>query len=100
MPSDFPRGLKLKDTTSTSIFVQWDEVPPCNRSGIITSYTVRYQAITSSNMENKTVLAPIMSANLTDLIISMDYRISVLASTVKGNGPYSNEKLVTTNQAG
>jgi len=41
-----------------------------------------------------------MSANLTDLIINMKYRISVLASTVKGDGPYSSSKVFTTNQSG
>ncbi|XP_074611679.1 receptor-type tyrosine-protein phosphatase F-like isoform X2 [Acropora palmata] len=101
VPSNFPDGLKLNDTTSTSILVQWDKVPYCDKNGIITSYTVRYQAINDrTNHGNKTiVLAPLMSANLTDLIINMKYRISVLASTVKGDGPYSSSKVFTTNQS-
>ncbi|XP_074611675.1 receptor-type tyrosine-protein phosphatase delta-like isoform X2 [Acropora palmata] len=101
VPSNFPDGLKLNDTTSTSILVQWDKVPHCDKNGIITSYTVRYQAISDrTNHGNKTiVVAPLMSANLTDLIINMKYRISVLASTVKGDGPYSSSKVFTTNQS-
>ncbi|XP_044163802.1 receptor-type tyrosine-protein phosphatase delta-like isoform X2 [Acropora millepora] len=101
VPSNFPDGLKLNDTTSTSILVQWDKVPHCDKNGIITSYTVRYQAISDrTNHGNETtVLAPLMSANLTDLIINMKYRISVLASTVKGDGPYSSSKVFSTNQS-
>ena len=100
VPSGFPGGLKLNDTTSSSILVLWDEVSRCNKSGIITSYTVRYQATSNNHGNERIVLAPTMSANLTDLIINMEYRISVLASTVKGDGPYSNNISVTTNQAG
>ena len=79
-------------------------MPDSDKNGIITSYTVRYQAITerieNAPVNTTTVEPPAMSANLTDLIINVKYNISVLASTVKGDGPYSNGIEVTTNQSG
>ena len=81
------------DTTSTSILVAWDEVPTPERNGIILSYIVRYQAIggvsVNAPVYNKTVDFPTLQANLTDLIEDRVYRISVLATTSKGRGPYS-----------
>ena len=79
-------------------------MPDSDKNGIITSYTVRYQAITerieNAPVNTTTFAAPAMRANLTDLIINVKYNISVLASTVIGDGPYSNGTEVLTNQAG
>ena len=102
MPSASPLRLKANDTTSRSILVQWEEVPDCDKNGIITSYTVRYLAISErTNHGGKTIVpATEMFANLTGLIINMKYNISVLASTIKGDGNYSDGIDVTTNQAG
>ncbi|XP_068677575.1 receptor-type tyrosine-protein phosphatase delta-like isoform X2 [Montipora foliosa] len=103
VPSAPPNELKAVDTTSTSILVQWGDVPDSDKNGIITSYTVRYQAITerigNAPVNTTTVEAPAMRANLTDLIINVKYNISVLASTVEGDGPYSSGIEVQTNQS-
>ncbi|XP_068726145.1 protein sidekick-1-like [Montipora capricornis] len=102
-PSAPPVGLKPIDTTSTTILVHWDEVLPSHKNGIITNYTVSYQAtserIVNAPVNTTIVVAPTMQANLTDLIINMKYNISVLASTIKGRGPSSNGIIVSTNQS-
>ena len=104
VPSAPPAGLKPIDTTSTTILVHWDEVLPSHKNGIITNYTVSYQAtserIVNAPVNTTIVVAPTMHANLTDLIINMKYNISVLASTIKGRGPSSNGIIVSTNQSG
>ena len=99
-PSAAPEGLRLKDTTSTSILVGWGEVPEPDKNGIIISYTVSYQAVTSALVENTTVNATTHEANLTGLIKNMNYSIRVLASTSKGNGNYSDPEFWVTNQDG
>ena len=80
----------------------WDEVVPADQNGIIVSYTVRYQAIGEVSLNapvyNKTEDSSLRRANLTDLVKNQNYNISVLASTVKGNGPYSDPIYVMTNQ--
>ncbi len=102
-PSAPPRNLALKDTTSISILFEWDEVPDADRNGIILGYTVSYQAVSGALVEHTTVYAPTREANLTGqtgLIKNMNYSIRVLASTIKGNGKYSDPVFFVTNQDG
>ena len=47
---------------------------------------------------NETVEFPTLQANLTGLIKNQKYNISILATTSKGDGPYSSPIYVTTNQ--
>ena len=95
-------GLKLNDTTSISVLVTWNEIPAADKNGIILSYTVKYQAIGGINVNapvNFTkIYFPTREANLTGLIKNQRYKISVLASTTKGDGPYSPPILPETNQ--
>ena len=101
-PHASPLNVRLNDTTSTSILVEWNEVPAADQNGIILSYTVMYQAIGGESLDapayNKTVDSSLRRANLTDLIKNQNYSISVLATTSKGNGPYSDPKYFITNQ--
>jgi len=100
VPSAPPQDLKLNDTTSTSLLVQWSEVPDEHKNGIIRSYTVSYQAIGSLLVDNTTVYVPTLEANLTGLIKNMNYTVRVLASTDKGDGNYSDPEVFLTNQDG
>ena len=101
-PDASPENLQPNDTTSTSILVTWNEVPAFSRNGIILSYTVRYQAVggisVNAPVYNNTVEFPTLQANLTGLIKNQKYNISVLATTSKGDGPYSSPISVETNQ--
>ena len=80
--------------------MRWSEVPAADKNGIIRSYTVRYQAISSALVENTTVYVPTREVNLTGLIKNMNYSVSVLASTIKGDGNYSDPEFFLTNQDG
>ena len=101
-PSGSPGGLKEDDTTSTSIVVTWNEVPGADKNGIILSYTVRYQAIggitVNAPVSFTNVTFPTRMVNLTGLIKNQRYNISVLASTVEGDGPYSPPISASTNE--
>ena len=99
-PSAPPQDLQLKDTTSSSLLVEWNEVPAADKNGIIISCTVSYQAISSLLVENLTVYFPTREVNLTGLIRDMNYSVRVLASTDKGNGDYSDPEYFVTNQDG
>ena len=92
-----PQNVREKSTTSTSIFVKWDDVPSEDQNGIIRSYTVRYRAVGVLGLfDNTTVFTK--EANLTGLIKDESYNVSVLATTDKGNGPYSVPIILTTNE--
>ena len=99
-PSAPPEDLALVDTTSTSLLLRWSEVPAADKNGIIRSYTVRYQAISSALVENTTVYVPRREVNLTGLTKNMNYSVSVLASTDKGDGNYRDPEFFLTNQDG
>ena len=95
-------NLRPINTTSTSIFVMWDEVLPDEQNGIIISYNVSYRAIPEAGSAgpffSKLVTAPTRHVNLTGLTKDMHYNVSVLASTIKGKGSYSNPETFRTNE--
>ena len=101
-PSGPPRNVDVKSTTSTSILVTWDEVLPDLQNGIIISYNVSYQAVAEAGSAGPIYLtkvkAPTRQVNLTGLTKDMHYNVSVLASTIKGDGNYSNPKTFRTNE--
>ena len=78
-----------QNTSSTSILVSWEAVQADLRNGIITGYNITYQSLTEN--DNGTVQAGPNDhqANLTGLKEFVEYNISVVAFTVKGDGPPS-----------
>ena len=92
-----PQNVRVNSTTSTSIFVKWDDVPSENQNGIIRSYTVRYRSVSVEGPFTTTTVFT-KEANLTGLIKDESYNVSVLATTDKGNGPYSVPIILTTNE--
>ena len=82
------------NTSSTSILVSWDEVPPDQQNGIITGYTITYQSQTQNDNGNVSAGPNDRQDNITGLKEYVDYNIRVFASTVKGNGPQSSPVLV------
>ena len=90
--------MRGNSINSTSILVEWDEVPAADQNGIILSYTVTYQSLTQNDSGNKTVGYPVKQTELSGLRKYANYSITVFASTVKGNGPASKPIIVITDQ--
>ena len=88
-PDGAPQNVRGHNTSSTSISVWWEEVQTDLHNGIITGYYITYEAQTES--DNGVVLAGPndRQANLTVLKEFVKYNISVVAFTVKGDGPPS-----------
>ena len=86
--------MKGYNTSSTSILVSWDEVPPDKQNGIIIGYTITYQAQTENQTESVEVGRNDRQKNITGLKEYVSYNITVFASTVKGDGPHSSPVLV------
>ena len=57
------------------------------RNGIITGYNITYQSLTENDNGFVTAGPNDRQANLTELKEFVDYNISVVAFTVKGDGP-------------
>ena len=87
-----------EDSSSTSILVTWNEVLPDDRNGIITSYNITYKSQTENDNGNVQVNGSVRETELTNLKEYVNYNITVLASTVKGDGPASDVIVVRTDQ--
>ena len=99
-PSAAPVNVTGHNTSSTSILVEWKEVPAANQNGIITRYTITYQSLTQNHNDIKTVDYPVKQTELSGLRKYVNYSITVFASTVKGKGPASSPIFVITDQDG
>ena len=93
--------MRGHNRSATSIFVSWDQVPADKQNGIITSYTIYYQSLTENDSGNVQVTGnpPAREGEITGLKEYVEYNITVLASTVKGDGPRSTPvEVVRTDQ--
>ena len=91
------RGHK---TSSTSILVEWDDVPDFDQNGIITSYNITYRSKTENHNGFADAGPNERQKEVTDLREYVEYDITVRASTSKGDGPDSSSITVRTDQDG
>ena len=97
-PSAPPVNLQGLNKTSTSILVQWHNVPLENQNGVIQSYTVTYTPHPGGSPETKVVNASTTEVILTGLNEYTNYSITVFASTAKGDGNITAPIIVVTDQ--
>ena len=97
-PNAAPLNVEGHNTSSTSIFVTWDDVPAADKNGIITSYNITYHSLTENHGNSTTVDHPDRQVTLMGLREFVNYSITVSASTVKGNGPESVPVIVSTGE--
>ena len=97
-PSAPPANVQGHNTSSTSIWVDWDIVPVVDQNGIILTYTVMYKALPDETPRSTVVIAPTTQANLTGLTKYRNYSITVFASTAKGDGNVSAPIIVITDE--
>ena len=90
VPGAAPSNVTAKNTSSTSILVQWNEVPEDKRHGIIQYYTVIWKRVQGAYPEEMRVVnASQLQFELTNLVKYTEYSIQVLAATRIGKGPAS-----------
>ena len=97
-PSAPPANVQGQNTSSTSIWVDWDIVPVVDQNGIILTYTVKYMALPDESPRSTVVIAPTTQANLIGLAKYRNYSITVFASTAKGDGNASEPIIVITDE--
>ena len=97
-PNAPPANVIGHNTSSTSIWVDWDTLPVANQNGIILSYTVAYTAFPVGIPRTAVVNATTTHLALNGLEEYTNYSILVFASTVKGDGNASDPIIVTTDE--
>ena len=98
VPNAPPANVTGRNTSSTSILVQWDQVPVADRNGVILTYTVTFMAFSDGSEQTRNVTAPTTNATLMSLNKYTNYSITVFASTSKGGGNKSAPIIVTTDE--
>ena len=99
-PSAPPANVRGHNTSSTSIWVDWDNVPLADQNGIILSYTETYTALPNGSPKTAVVSAPTTQAILTSLSKYRNYSITVFASNGQGDGNISLPSIVLTDEDG
>ena len=97
-PNAPPVNVQGHNTSSTSIWVNWDTVPVVDQNGIVLTYTVTYTAFPGSILRTAIVKPPTTHVTLESLEEYTNYSILVFASTVKGDGNASDPIIVTTDE--
>ena len=91
-------SLQGQNTSSTSIFITWGQVPISDQNGVILSYTVSYNELSGGSKQTMIVDAPEYQTTMTDPNKFTNYTISVVATTRKGNGVVSAPIIVITDE--
>ena len=86
-PDGAPQNVSGRNNSSTSISVSWEAVRADLQNGIITGYNITYQSLTENDNGFVQAGPNDRQANLTELKEFVEYNISVVAFTVKGDGP-------------
>jgi len=94
-----PADVWGHNTSSTSIFIQWETVPPTDQNGTILNYSVIYKALPDGSPQTKVVSAPTTQVTLAGLNEYTNYSITVFASNVHGNGKSSYPIVVVTDES-
>ena len=98
-PSGPPVNVSARNLSSTSILVQWGEVPDTDKNGIILSYTVNYKVTPEGNLQKSQVVnASTREVTLRGLNKNTNYGIQVFANTSKGGGKKSEPITVQTDE--
>ena len=96
-PNDYPLNVRQLNQTTQSIFITWDAIEDNEKNGKILSYKIAYTRFNGKNSPRTiNVTAPIVHANLTQLVSYRRYNITVLASNEHGDGPGSDSVIVRT----
>ena len=98
-PNAPPFNVQGYNTSSSSILVQWGDVPAAAQNGIILRYTVTYTSLPGGSTRTKVVNSPTTKAILTGLNKYTNYSITVFASTSKGDGNVSEPIVVVTDES-
>ena len=85
--------MEVTDVTSSTITVQWGEVPCADQNGAVTGYSVQYRVIGSGNTQTATVNgADVTQTTIENLMSSTTYSIEVAAVNSGGTGEYSDPR--------
>lgn len=98
VPSAAPSNLSCIAVDESHIQCAWLPPPREHRNGRIIGYKIRYKASHESGSVKKSFGNSLLNTTLADLQAYTEYQIDVAAKSSKGQGPFSNRVVVTTDE--
>lgn len=96
VPSSGPINLTAHALSSSSVQVEWNNIPKRHRNGIIRGYRIQYQAPDSPLQHKSVEENNTRQVTLKDLKAFTTYRLAVAGYTSMGDGVYSTVLNVQT----
>ena len=97
VPSAAPE-FSVTAVTATSLTITWQPLPPCERNGVITNYTIAYRMEGGMDMSFREVV--VVDTRLMHVVESLtpytNYTIKMAATTSVGRGEFGPEMTVET----
>ena len=105
VPSGPPQNVSTVTTSSTEITVNWGNVAVEKRNGIIKGFKIYYQAVGQFAVDTTEKVKEVRDGNAVQTVLSgleeyIEYNVTVLAFTSKGDGPNSTEITARTDEGG
>ena len=101
-PSKIPQNFHGYNLSSTSLQLKWNPVQDGFVHGILRGYRLYYRITKLPLMPyiNITYDSATLSATLHDLLMFTKYTLQITAFTSKGEGPYTQPIIVSTDEDG
>ena len=100
-PDAHPVNVTGFNKSSTSLFVEWQHIPPQHRNGILLGYKIFYNPRNSDQPKLSVIVNSTRSSTvLTKLIKYTWYDITVAGFTSKGLGPQPLPLVIRTSEDG
>ena len=105
VPSGPPQSVAAVNKSSTELTVSWQNVLEKDRKGIIKGFKVYYAAVGQFAVDTREKVKEVNGGSAMQTVVGglekyIEYNITVLAFTSKGDGPNSTEITVRTDQDG
>lgn len=101
VPSQAPANVQLFNTSSTTLKAVWGPVPACCSHGVIRGYRLFLRDnISGAFVRNETALGSRHEFEFSSLLKYYSYNVSILAFTIKGDGPLSKDVVAMTDEDG
>ena len=105
VPSGPPESIAAVNKSSTELTVRWQNVLEKDRNGIIQGFKVYYVAVGQFAVDRREKVQEVNDGSAVETVVGnlekyIEYNITVLAFTSKGDGPNSTEITARTDQDG
>ena len=105
VPSGPPQSVAAVNKSSTELTVRWQNVLEKDRNGIIQGFKVYYVAVGQFAVDRREKVQEVNDGSAVETVVGnlekyIEYNITVLAFTSKGDGPNSTEITARTDQDG